>query len=62
MEEDGRGDTDIRGSLLSSIILQKVFEMNTKLSEMNVNENERNKIFKHLTKDDNRYATIFERC
>lgn len=34
--------------------------MNTKLSEMNIKKNGRNKIFKHLTKDDNRYATILK--
>ena len=58
ISEDERGDSNIRGSLLTSVIIQDIIKKEKKLSEMMVNQNERKNILDHLTKDDNRYESV----
>ena len=43
ISEDERGDTSIRGSLLTSVIIQDIIKKETKLRGMNINQNERKK-------------------
>ena len=58
ISEDERGDSNIRGSLLTSVIIQDIIKKEKKLSGMKVNQNERKNILDHLTKDDNRYESV----
>ena len=58
MEEDGDADTNICRSLISSIVTEKSFRIHKKLGQMDVNKDEKKKIFNHHTKDNNQYETI----
>ena len=58
ISEDERGDTTIRGSILTSVIIQDIIKKEMRSSGMKVNQNERKKILDHLTQDDNRYETV----